>query len=585
MNRAKWILVALGLVAVGCGGGDSGGETGGEEGSASGAEETGADDGADALALTEDIDPTTGDEPDADETSADAETGEETGGIICPTGEIIGGTCDPGTAEGAACTSVLVEAQDCHGNNVTLESALLVGGGFTLAGVPTGVQTVHVQVGSIAAECKVPVQADQKAFIGANECTCVPDDCGELFSPDCFDALVEDGCNCADDDCDGEVDEDCVDSCNCVEDDCDGEVDEDCSDDCDGIDADCDGVTDEDCPYVNDCTNPAIPFEDCDANDVPDQCPVCPPLEVVFIIDTSGSMHDELEALCAGIESTIATLGVVNIETSAELLGITQVLQCTHETVLDNYGTIAAGAPPDLPAMTSCQNATENSEDWGPAIAVVAANKDWTPGALRVIVPVSDEGPVCGPPIDGADFHVVGPVAKVAVNNDVVIYPITGNNTPADVIQIAQELAEKTGGIWKATSDPASDLAGIVLENVFDACESVSDCNANGVPDTCDLDEGALACNANAIPEVCDVDVGGVPDCDANGIPDSCDLTDGAPDCNANESPDICDIAGELSLDANGDGVPDECEEPGTAGEETGAEETEAEETDADETS
>jgi hypothetical protein len=568
MNRTHWIWIALSVGALACGGGESGG---GEEGSASGAES-----GAEDASLEEtgaDVDPTTGGEPDVDETS-----GEETGGIVCPTGEVIGGTCDPLTPEGAACTSVVVDTQDCSGNAVTLESTLLVGGGFTLQGVPTGVQTVTVQVGAVSAECKVPVQADQKAFIGANECTCEPEDCGALFSAECFDALVVDGCNCKDDDCDGLVDEDCLDTCNCQDDDCDGVVDEDCVDDCDGIDADCDGVTDEDCPYVNDCTNPAIPFDDCDDNDVPDQCPVCPPLEVVFIIDTSGSMGDELEALCAGIESTIATLGVVNIETSAELLGITQVLQCTHETVLENYGTIAAGAPPDLPAMTACQNATESSEDWGPAIAVVAANKDWSPGALRVIVPVSDEGPVCGTPVDAEDFHVVDPVAKIALANDVVVYPITGTNTPADVIQIAQELAEKTGGIWKATSDPASDLAGLVLESVFDACESVSDCNANGIPDSCDLAEGAIDCNANEIPDECDVAVGGLPDCDVNGIPDSCDLDGGAPDCNENGALDPCDIAEELSADADENGVPDECEEPpgetgGETGEESGSDE------------
>lgn len=35
----------------------------------------------------------------------------------------------------------------------------------------------------------------------------------------------------------------------------------------------------------------------------------------------------------------------------------------------------------------------------------------------------------------------------------------------------------------------------------------------------------------------------------------------GTTDCNANGIPDACDIAGERSLDENGDGVPDECED------------------------
>ena len=49
-------------------------------------------------------------------------------------------------------------------------------------------------------------------------------------------------------------------------------------------------------------------------------------------------------------------------------------------------------------------------------------------------------------------------------------------------------------------------------------------------------------------------DVGTESDCDENGVPDSCD-----PDCNGNGIPDACDIAaGETDKDQ--DGVPDSCE-------------------------
>ncbi|MBU0717048.1 MAG: hypothetical protein KJ749_02270 [Planctomycetes bacterium] len=62
------------------------------------------------------------------------------------------------------------------------------------------------------------------------------------------------------------------------------------------------------------------------------------------------------------------------------------------------------------------------------------------------------------------------------------------------------------------------------------------DCNANGIPDACDLD-----CGAPGGP--CDV-----PDCG------------GAEDCNGNATPDECDISQGTSLDSNGNGIPDECE-------------------------
>jgi len=54
----------------------------------------------------------------------------------------------------------------------------------------------------------------------------------------------------------------------------------------------------------------------------------------------------------------------------------------------------------------------------------------------------------------------------------------------------------------------------------------------------------------------------GSPDCNGNGIPDECEVDDGsAADCNGNGVPDECDIAHGFSWDADGDGVPDECTE------------------------
>ncbi|HUU94503.1 MAG TPA: FG-GAP repeat protein [Phycisphaerae bacterium] len=51
------------------------------------------------------------------------------------------------------------------------------------------------------------------------------------------------------------------------------------------------------------------------------------------------------------------------------------------------------------------------------------------------------------------------------------------------------------------------------------------------------------------------------PDCNANGLPDDCDITAGtSADCQLNGAPDECDIAAGISDDANTNGIPDECE-------------------------
>ena len=130
------------------------------------------------------------------------------------------------------------------------------------------------------------------------------------------------------------------------------------------------------------------------------------------------------------------------------------------------------------------------------------------------------------------------------------------------------------------------------VDDVF-LTDGVPDCNANGVPDACDVDEGtspdcnsngipdecdvaeliSLDCNENAVPDECDIaqgtssDVNGdyVPDecqdCNNNGVLDPEDIASGASrDCNLNGVPDECDLAAGVSGDCNGNGTPDECE-------------------------
>jgi len=80
------------------------------------------------------------------------------------------------------------------------------------------------------------------------------------------------------------------------------------------------------------------------------------------------------------------------------------------------------------------------------------------------------------------------------------------------------------------------------------------DCDANGVPDECDV-EGGSDCNMNGVPDACDLLGGDSADCDANGLPDECDE-----DCNGNGSPDICDVKSGLAPDCDGNGLPDECD-------------------------
>ena len=79
------------------------------------------------------------------------------------------------------------------------------------------------------------------------------------------------------------------------------------------------------------------------------------------------------------------------------------------------------------------------------------------------------------------------------------------------------------------------------------------DCNADGVPDDCQLTGND--CNENDLPDDCDIASGRSRDCNANGKPDHCET-----DCNKNVTPDDCDLAARTSADCNENGVPDECD-------------------------
>ncbi|MHC5112720.1 MAG: hypothetical protein ACYTHJ_22935, partial [Planctomycetota bacterium] len=97
-----------------------------------------------------------------------------------------------------------------------------------------------------------------------------------------------------------------------------------------------------------------------------------------------------------------------------------------------------------------------------------------------------------------------------------------------------------------------------------------NDCNGNGTPDSCDIDNGTSQdcttdglgngipdecetdCNNNGISDACDIDDGTSADCDTNGVPDECD-----PNCDGVGLPDACELAGN---DCNGDLFPDNCQ-------------------------
>jgi cytochrome c peroxidase len=126
-----------------------------------------------------------------------------------------------------------------------------------------------------------------------------------------------------------------------------------------------------------------------------------------------------------------------------------------------------------------------------------------------------------------------------------------------------------------AVSPAASQIGGFSFSNIEDRsavtafletlvppapeCASGTDCNANGITDSCEIALFAERdCDGDGMPDSCEPDT---IDCDGNGIADACDISgDPAIDCNGNGVPDACDIASGSSPDCNANGTPDGCE-------------------------
>jgi len=84
------------------------------------------------------------------------------------------------------------------------------------------------------------------------------------------------------------------------------------------------------------------------------------------------------------------------------------------------------------------------------------------------------------------------------------------------------------------------------------------DCNANGIPDSCELANGG-DCNNNGLLDACETFDQTTPDCNNNSVPDSCDIESRfARDCDLSGVPDSCEIAAG-ALDENSDGRIDLC--------------------------
>lgn len=205
---------------------------------------------------------------------------------------------------------------------------------------------------------------------------------------------------------------------------------------------------------------------------------LCPQVDLVFVMDTSGSMDDEAEALCGIIADVESELEALGAELQVTILGITEDADddsdfpCLTDNVADLLGTPVPGVDDQI----------DDTEDWGPAVAVVAARFPWIAGALRVVVPISDEDPQDGNSCfdPGSDRDAIDNAIVQANANDVTVSPILANQADADeddltcVEPLMNALADATDGEVNTSLEPGDDLADAINSLIRAACEFVA---------------------------------------------------------------------------------------------------------------
>ncbi len=290
-------------------------------------------------------------------------------------------------------------------------------------------------------------------------------------------------------------------------DDCNGNGIPDAEDLAMGSSLDCNGNgLPDDCELIN---------NDCNANGVPDECDLGGDPLVTYALDDGGA-EDSI-----GLNNAGDTAWLTNfvVQPDGESIGALRIA----------FGSVAEGTPVTA-YVWSDPNGDGQPDDAQVITSAVSSVQNPDSSTFTFIeIPDTHLGPV------GTSFFAGALVTHKA------------GELPAAV-----DLDQHQGAGWVAASsggvDPndlsAAGVYGLVNGNwlvraVSAGATPSNDCNANSIPDDCEIAQGS-------------------PDCQPNGVPDECELAGN--DCNNNLVPDECDIALGTSRDCQLDGVPDDCQ-------------------------
>lgn len=188
------------------------------------------------------------------------------------------------------------------------------------------------------------------------------------------------------------------------------------------------------------------------------------PIDVVFLIDTSGSMPSEWRGLCDTIGDITSGVENVGVDFRYDIYGLGEGDPDDHPDnrhywdVDDDYTACASdnwirgyyqGAQILLTSeKIDLYGVHGTMESWGPGTAGVARFYNWREGVVKVIVPMADEGAFWGNgPCDGErDQKSITDAITECNKNNIIVFPVSGENCKECVKESMERLAQETQG-------------------------------------------------------------------------------------------------------------------------------------------
>ncbi|MEJ6951916.1 CARDB domain-containing protein [Natronospora cellulosivora (SeqCode)] len=173
-----------------------------------------------------------------------------------------------------------------------------------------------------------------------------------------------------------------------------------------------------------------------------DEATEIPRVDLVFVIDTSGSMGPIWDDI---------PLAIVELTDEMIRRGIDLEYKIYS---MRNFWSGTQNIPTNEILRTGIfrgQNYTLTTECWGPATAWIAEYYSWRDRAFRVIVPIADENAYRGNPQRPESLESLAEAIDYSLENNVEVYPIYqdyywSQQLMESVIEEMTEIAEATGG-------------------------------------------------------------------------------------------------------------------------------------------